>query len=128
MLVRSLYVVIVVLAATVAALVLQNDGRAEGSQRRTIRVGPPAQSHAKREKLRNFDAQILRNANELLEAGRKTFRFDTFGDEVFWGDSLQLHQAIKGANLGGVGPGISPTTALSLGLKVDRRCFTSASY
>jgi len=38
---------------------------------------------------------------------------------VFWGGQLQLHQAIKGAALGGVGPGISPTTALSLGLKVD---------
>ena len=55
----------------------------------------------------------------ILEEGRNTFRFDTFGDEAFWGDALQLHQAIKGASLGGVGSGISPATALSLGLKVD---------
>src|SRR5687767_4390719 len=117
MLVRSLYVVIALLATTVAVLVFNNGGRAEGS--RAIRLGPPAQSHAAREKLRNFDAQILANANAFLEEGRNTFRFDTFGDEAFWGDALQLHQAIKGATLGGVGPGISPSTALSLGLKVD---------
>ena len=118
MLVRTLCVVVVLLAATVVALVFDITGRAESS-RRAIRLGPPAQSNAKREKLRNFDAQIVANANELLEQGRNTFRFDTFGDEVFWGDALQLHQAIKGAELGGVGPGISPTTALTLGLKVD---------
>src|SRR5678815_3236383 len=57
--------------------------------------------------------------DRFLDEGRETFRFDTFGDEAFWGDALQLHQAIKGANLGGVGSGISPSTALSLGLKVD---------
>src|SRR6185503_5691169 len=117
MLVRSLYVVIALLAALVIALVLDRGVRVEGATK--VRQGPPAQSHAKREKLRNFDAQIAENANELLADGRETFRFDTFGDEVFWGDTLQLHQAIKGASLGGVGPGISPTTALSLGLKVD---------
>jgi hypothetical protein len=114
---RSLYAVVVLLATAAVALVLVNGGRAEVT--RKIRVGPPAQSNAKSEKLRNFDAQIAANANELLEDGRTTFRFDTFGDEAFWGGTLQLHQAIKGAALGGVGPGISPSTALSLGLKVD---------
>jgi hypothetical protein len=115
---RGLYVVIVLLAATVVALLLDSRGRAESS-RRAVRLGPPAQSNARSDKLRNFDAQIVENANELLAEGRNTFRFDTFGDEVFWGDTLQLHQAIKGAALGGVGPGVSPSTALSLGLKVD---------
>ncbi len=55
MLVRGLYLVIVLLAATVVALLFDSRGHAEGS-RRTIRLGPPAQSNAKREKLRNFDA------------------------------------------------------------------------
>ena len=54
-----------------------------------------------------------------MAAGRQTFRFDTFGDEAFWGDTLQLHLAIEGENFGGVGPGLSPNAALSLGLKVD---------
>jgi hypothetical protein len=62
---------------------------------------------------------ILDNAQTMITAGRQTFRFDTFGDEAFWGGQLQLHQAIEGANLGGVGPGVSPRTALSVGLKVD---------
>src|SRR5262245_11583354 len=51
--------------------------------------------------------------------GQEIFRFDTFGDQDFWGGTLQLHKAIEGANFGGVGPGISPSTALALGLKVD---------
>src|ERR1041385_697477 len=115
---KSLYAVIGLLAIVAVVLVLDNRGRAEVT--RKIRVGPPAQSNAKREKLRNFDAQIAANANELIEDGRNTFRFDTFGDEAFWGGALQLHQAIKGAALGGVGPGVSPNTALNtLGLKVD---------
>lgn len=117
MLVRSLYVIIVILAVAAVGLVVVDRGHAEGNPTRT--QGPPAQANNKREKLRNFDAQIVANANRLIAEGRTTFRFDTFGDEAFWGDTLQLHQAIKGANLGGVGPGISPAAALSLGLKVD---------
>jgi hypothetical protein len=117
MLVRTLYVVILFLAAAVIALVLGNHGEAKAPAPHA--QGPPAQSHASREKLRNFDAEIVANATDLLNDGRETFRFDTFGDEVFWGGTLQLHQAIKGAALGGVGPGVSPTTALTLGLKVD---------
>jgi mono/diheme cytochrome c family protein len=59
------------------------------------------------------------NAAQMLQEGRHTFRFDTFGDEEFWGGTLRLHQAIAGAALGGVGPGVSPRTALAVGLKVD---------
>ena len=51
--------------------------------------------------------------------GRKIFRFDTFGDEAFWGDTLGLHRAIAGQANGGVGAGLSPKAALELGLKVD---------
>lgn len=59
------------------------------------------------------------NAGQLVSQGRDVFRFDTFGDEAFWGDVLQLHTAIEGAAVGGVGPGLSPKAALQLGLKVD---------
>jgi cytochrome c len=58
-------------------------------------------------------------AQKTLEEGRHTFRFDTFGDEKFWGDTLKLHEAILGSVNGGVGPGLSPKQALALGLKVD---------
>src|SRR5919112_5720969 len=66
-----------------------------------------------------FDSTISQNAQRLLEEGRRIFRYDTFGDEAFWGDQLKLHQAIVGQKLGGVGPGLSPQMALRLGLKVD---------
>jgi hypothetical protein len=59
------------------------------------------------------------NAVQLVKQGEQSFRFDTFGDQAFWGDTLKLHQAIEGAGLGGVGTGVSPKTALSVGLKVD---------
>ncbi len=68
------------------------------------------------------DAQedsTARNERQSIRDGRQTFRFDTFGDEAFWGDTLKLHQAIKGSGLGGVGPGVSPATALAVRLKVD---------
>jgi hypothetical protein len=59
------------------------------------------------------------NARQLLDEGRRVFRYETFGDEAYWGETLKLHRAIAGAKLGGVGPGVSPKTALSVGLKVD---------
>lgn len=70
-------------------------------------------------KLNESDQRTEVNAQRMLEDGRQTFRSDTFGDEAFWTDALQLHRAIEGANLGGVGPGVSPATALAVGLKVD---------
>lgn len=66
-----------------------------------------------------YDSTIGSNVRRMMEEGRQTFRYDTFGSEAFWGDQLKLHQAIEGAKLGGVGPGVSPKQALALGLKVD---------
>lgn len=65
------------------------------------------------------DRQLQEDVLKLLAEGKQTFRYDTFGDEVFWGDALQRHRAIAGAALGGVGDGVSPATALAVGLKVD---------
>ncbi|MGE5171157.1 MAG: hypothetical protein ACM3JC_12410 [Rudaea sp.] len=73
-----------------------------------------------------FEAEVAKNTRKLLQDGRDAFRFDTFGDEDFWGGTLQLHQAIEGSALGGVGPGITPRTAMSLGLKVDADAFLEA--
>jgi hypothetical protein len=65
------------------------------------------------------DHDVEEHAEDLVREGRGTFRFDTFGDEAFWGDTLNLHKAIAGKDNGGVGPGVSPKTALAVGLKVD---------
>lgn len=51
--------------------------------------------------------------------GRDIFRYETFGDEAFWGGRLGLHRAIAGAANGGEGAGVSPSGALALGLRVD---------
>ena len=66
-----------------------------------------------------YDKMVERSAGRSLEDGRQIFRYDTFGDEAFWGDLLQLHLAVAGEGQGGVGPGVSPRTALAVGLKVD---------
>jgi cytochrome c5 len=68
---------------------------------------------------KGYDAEVARYAQTMLDDGRKIFRYDTFGSEAFWGDALQLHKAVAGEKNGGVGPGVSPKTALSVGLKVD---------
>lgn len=64
-------------------------------------------------------AVAIKNAQKMVSEGQKTFRFDTFGDQEFWGGTLKLHEAVEGAKLGGIGPGLSPRAALGLGLKVD---------
>jgi hypothetical protein len=51
-----------------------------------------------------------RHAAALLDEGEHTFRFDTFGDERFWGAQLRLHEVLAQ---------LSPRSALALGLKVD---------
>ena len=66
-----------------------------------------------------FEKQVEQNRAQLFEQGKQVFRYDTFGDEAFWGGTLRLHQAIAGEKNGGVGPGVSPKMALSVGLKVD---------
>jgi len=45
------------------------------------------------------------------DEGREIFRFDTFGDERFWTDTLLMNQVIETS--------VDPVTALSVGLKVD---------
>ena len=57
-----------------------------------------------------FDRVIAENARTQLGQGRQIFRFDTFGDEDFWGGLLRLHEAIAT---------VTPRTALAVGLKVD---------
>ncbi len=70
-------------------------------------------------KQKENDDPITSNANKMLEEGKQTFRFETFGDEAYWTDALQLNKAIIGEKNGGVGGGLSPKAALAAGLKVD---------
>ncbi len=69
---------------------------------------------------------VVELAKTRIAEGRQTFRFETFGDEAFWGGVLRIHEAIAGASHGGVGAGVSPTAALAVGLKVDAEALPSA--
>src|SRR5688572_23532022 len=66
-----------------------------------------------------WNVSITENATDMLEKGKAVFRFETFGDEAFWTDKLQLHRAIADEKAGGVGKGLTPKAALAAGLKVD---------
>ena len=61
----------------------------------------------------------IEKKKSLIAQGKEIFRFDTFGDEDFWSGLLHIDKAIAGVNNGGFGPGVSPATALAVGLKVD---------
>ncbi len=64
-----------------------------------------------------FDDTIMANVVRMMKEGRDIFRHDTFGSEAFWG-TLRLHEAIEGTESRDL-PGVSPKTALAVGLKVD---------
>ncbi len=81
----------------------------EGAKNGSTQVSQEKKSPA------GFDALISAHAQQMMEEGRRIFRFDTFGSEAFWGDALQLHKAIAGEKNGGVGGGVSPKTALAVG-------------
>lgn len=52
-----------------------------------------------------------RATDAQVNQGQQIFRFDTFGDEQLWTDTLRMHEVIQSS--------VSPVTALSVGLKVD---------
>jgi cytochrome c5 len=54
---------------------------------------------------------------DLVAEGKQTFRHDTFGDETKWTDALRMHEAIST---------VDPTTALTVGLKVDSEALPPA--
>jgi len=54
----------------------------------------------------------------LVAQGKEIFRSDTFGDEAFWTDTLHMNDVIASA--------VDPTTALSVGLKVDSEALPPA--
>jgi mono/diheme cytochrome c family protein len=53
---------------------------------------------------------VVQDAAALVQDGRRIFRFDTFGDEVFWTGVLRMNEPLSQ---------VSPRTALAVGLKVD---------
>src|SRR5262245_29057073 len=56
-------------------------------------------------------AQAAEGRPVATSDGQRIFRFDTFGDEQLWTDKLRLHEVVEKS--------VDPSTALSVGLKVD---------
>ena len=57
------------------------------------------------------DSAPIDQSPETLAQGQQVFRHETFGDEQFWSDTARMHEVIQTS--------VSPTVALSVGLKVD---------
>ena len=91
----------------------------------TPRDPAAAQTHVSKS-ISESDRQTNLYAQQMLKEGRHIFRFDTFGSQAFWGDTLQLHKAIAGEKNGGIGAGLNPQDALSLGLKIDSEVLPAA--
>jgi len=92
------------------------------SMTQLIRCNSSAQESSTSNSDKKADAKedaVAANATKMVDEGRETFRFETFGDEAFWTDALQLNKAIAGDKHGGVGAGLSPKAALAAGIKVD---------
>jgi mono/diheme cytochrome c family protein len=58
-----------------------------------------------------FATASVDSSPQTLAEGQRIFRFETFGDEQFWTDTARMHEVVQKS--------VSPTTALSVGLKVD---------
>ncbi len=71
--------------------------------------------HARSDEQSRFLGSAEDDAKQLIEQGRQIFRFDTYGDEVFWTDQLQMQKAVAT---------LTPREALGLGLKVDEQALS----
>jgi len=98
---------LVLFSVALAILLIQCSKALDGK----VAASLPAAEEAK--------AAAEKKNHSLVQEGKQIFRFDTFGDEAFWSGVLHLDKAIAGAANGGYGPGVSPNTALAVGLKVD---------
>ncbi len=90
------------------------------SSPRPERVPPTEQSRKSRPEPKKEKKapprRVAHGSENMIEQGRQIFRYDTFGDEAFWGETLRLHEAVAK---------LPPSKALELGLKVDAEALPS---
>jgi cytochrome c5 len=87
------------LVALAAALLLSGCGTAKPA---SDGAAPPAPAESK---------ATEGAAAALIAEGQRVFRFETFGDDQLWTDTLRLNEVVE--------KNVDPTTALKVGLKVD---------
>jgi hypothetical protein len=85
--------------------------------RNTVHTDPAVRTQAFPKE--DFEEKVFDNAKEMIEDGKRIFRYDTFGSEAYWGGKLQLHKVLARKEKGGLGDGLTPKKALQLGLKAD---------
>jgi mono/diheme cytochrome c family protein len=73
-------------------------------------VSPPARD--------SKTVAFQRTEPQNVTDGQRIFRYETFGDEKFWTDTLQMNKVIEQV--------VSPAVALSVGLKVDADALPTA--
>jgi hypothetical protein len=106
---KKVHFIIAGLSASLLALVL-------------IQCNTKAKTRSKPDESGNSDAwsaSINDYAKDMLKKGQAVFRYETFGDEIFWTDKLQLHKALVDEKHGGIGKGLTPKEALAAGIKVN---------
>ena len=108
---QSSHTVPILLAATLVAALIPACGGGGGGDSAPAEPSAPVQGGAPAPAAGPTQAQ-------LVEQGRQIFRFDTFGDERQWTDTLRMHEVIEQA--------VSPNVALSVGLKVDAEAIPPA--
>ncbi|SEB19447.1 c-type cytochrome [Variovorax sp. YR216] len=80
--------------------------------------GGSGNSAAEQAAIQVASAQQAAAHDALVAEGKQVFRYETFGDEAQWSDALKMHEVI--------GSAVDPTTALSVGLKVDADALPAA--
>ena len=96
---------------------VDNNVTAQAPKEKDKKEKPAKEEKEKKEKKDKSGPEAY--ADQLIREGRATFRSDTFASEGFFGGLLGIHDALQGEAHGGFGPGVSPATALAVGLKVD---------
>jgi mono/diheme cytochrome c family protein len=76
-----------------------------------LTAGAAFRGYATRQASPGGAAVIRGTPADSVADGQRIFRFDTFGDDQFWTDTLHLNQVVE--------QHVDPTTALAVGLKVD---------
>jgi hypothetical protein len=116
---KTMVILACVLLLGFGLLLAQHGQGGDDSERMVLANGETISVSEVLNVLQMFVEGGIRGGIGKINEGREIFRFDTFGDETFWGDRLRFHEAVAGEALGGVGAGLSPSMALALGLKVD---------
>src|SRR5688500_12880146 len=95
---KKIYFVIAGCSLTVLAMVFNQCGTKEVKRNTPDESGNPEA----------WTSSINENASDMMDKGKAVFRYETFGDEAFWTDQLQLHKVLVSEKHGGTGMGLLP--------------------